>query len=101
MNNRSMMANVALVLVAIGWVLASYGVLSMLGDPSPTVPRAQIKAHMAAARHISVALLLIGVQSLAMSLWLAGCSFSAARIRSSCTLAAFIIPATVIIANLF
>jgi hypothetical protein len=95
------MANVALVLVAIGWVIASYGVLSMLGDPSPTVPRAQIEAQMTAARHVSVALLLIGVLGLAMSSWLAGFSFSVARIRTSCTLAAFIIPATVIIANLF
>lgn len=97
MHNPSALANVALVLVVAGWALASYAFLSMIGDPLPTVSHARIEA----ARHTALALLLLGVLSLAMSLWLASRSFSAARIRASCTFAAFVIPATVIIANLF
>jgi len=70
-------SNVVLLLVALRWVPA-HGVLSQLGDPSPTTHREQIESY----RQQSTFVLLIGVLFLPSSLWLSGYSFSAAKVRS-------------------
>jgi hypothetical protein len=90
-------ANMAIVLVAVAWPLAFYGALSQLGDPSPSVPR----AHIEAARHLSLAILFTGVLSLFGSLWLSGYAFFAARNRAIVAVAAVIIPLIVIFGNMF
>ncbi|WP_426663397.1 hypothetical protein [Rhodanobacter aciditrophus] len=71
-------ANLALVLVVIGGVLGSYGALSQLGDPAPWVTAAQLDA----MRRRSLLFMLVGMLAPLCSLWLAGYSFHAARIRA-------------------
>lgn len=91
------LANLALALAPLGWFMAYYGVMSQLGDPSPTVPRSVIESH----RHASNTILLIGVICLAASLWLSGLSLVAARKRSLLAAALIVIPAAVVIADLY
>jgi hypothetical protein len=89
-------ANLAFLLVAVGWLLAFYGVMSQLGDPSPSVPREQIEA----ARHISLVVLCVGVVCALAALWLSGYSFSAAKIRASICAALIVFPSVGIILSL-
>jgi len=86
-------ANLALLLVVAGWLLAYYGVMSQLGDPSPSVPHAQIEA----SRHLSLAMLFIGVASILAALWLSGYSFSAAKVRASACAALILLPSVAVI----
>lgn len=95
--NPSRAANLALALVACGWLLAFYGALSQLGDPAPWVPRAEIEAH----RHLSVAILFAGIILLLSAIWLSGYSFSVARRRASLALLACVVPFIVIFAGTF
>jgi hypothetical protein len=81
-------ANLALLLVVVGWLLSVYGGLSQLGDPAPWVPRAEIEAH----RRTSVAILFGGIFALLSALWLSGYSFSLARWRASLALLACVVP---------
>ena len=90
-------ANIALVLVAIGWLLSTYGALSQLGDPALTVSRAEIEAH----RHVSLAFLFAGILALLSALWLSGYSFSHARWRASLALLVCVVPFIVILAFSF
>ncbi|HWG89056.1 MAG TPA: hypothetical protein VN679_14830 [Candidatus Acidoferrales bacterium] len=85
-------ANLALLLVVVGWALAYYGVMSQLGDPSPSVPHAQIEA----TRHVSLVVLCIGVVSILAALWLSGYSFSAAKVRASACVALILLPSVVV-----
>jgi hypothetical protein len=85
-------ANLALLLVVVGWALTYYGAMSQLGDPSPSVPHAQIEA----ARHLSFVVLCIGVVSILASLWLSGYSFSAAKVRASACVALIMLPSVVV-----
>jgi hypothetical protein len=89
-------ANLAFLLVATGWVLAFYGVMSQLGDPSPSVPREQIEA----ARHLSLVILCVGVMCVLAALWLTGYSFSGARIRASICAALIVLPSVAVILSL-
>jgi divalent metal cation (Fe/Co/Zn/Cd) transporter len=89
-------ANVALFLVFAGWLLAYYGVMSQLGDPSPSVPRTQIEAE----RHFSLVVLCIGVVCVLAALWLSGYSFSAAKVRASACAALVSLPSVTVIASL-
>ncbi|WP_139350331.1 hypothetical protein [Rhodanobacter sp. C03] len=86
-------ANLALILVVAGWLLACYGVMSQLGDPSPSVPHAQIEA----ARHQSLAVLFIGVASILTALWLSGYSFSTAKVRASACAALVFLPSVAVV----
>lgn len=90
-------ANLALALVVFGWLLSAYGSLSQLGDPGPSVPRAEIDAR----RHTSGAILVAGIVSLLTAIWLSGYSFSVARWRASFALLACVIPIVVIFAYAF
>ena len=90
-------ANLALVLVVVGWLLSFYGALSQLGDPAPWVPRAEIEAH----RHTSVVVLFTGILVLLSAIWLSGYSFSVARWRASLALLACVVPFIVIFASTF
>jgi len=65
--------------VVIGGLLGSYGALSQLGDPAPWVTTAQLDA----MHHRSLLFMLAGMLAPLFSLWLAGYSFHAARIRAS------------------
>jgi hypothetical protein len=86
-------ANLALLLVVAGWLLAYYGVMSQLGDPSPSVPHAQIEA----SRHQSLAVLFIGVASILAALWLSGYSFSATKVRASACAALILLPSVAVV----
>ncbi|MBT2144196.1 MULTISPECIES: hypothetical protein [unclassified Rhodanobacter] len=86
-------ANLALILVVAGWLLAFFGVTSQLGDPSPSVPRAQIEA----ARHLSIAVLGVGVVCILIALCLSGFSFTAAKVRSCVCAALGFLPAIAVI----
>lgn len=95
--SASRLANLALILVATGWLLAVYGVMSQLGDPAPTVARSVIESQ----RHVSITVLLIGVMCLLSSLWLSGRSFVEARKRSLLAAALIALPAIAVVANLY
>ena len=71
-------ANIAIVLAVAAWPLMAYGLLSQLGDPAPWVPRADI----ARQHQIANLVFVLGFGSFAVSLWLSGYAFSAARKRS-------------------
>ena len=91
------LANLALVLAVMGWLLAYYGVMSQLGDPAPTVPRMVIEGR----RHVSLTVLLVGVIFLLSSLWLSGRSFTEARKRSLLAAAVIAIPAIALVTSLY
>ncbi|MBB6247366.1 hypothetical protein [Rhodanobacter sp. A1T4] len=93
---RTKAANLALLLIAIGWLLAFIGVMSQLGDPGPTVTHAQIEAN----RLRSFAALVIGVACLLSSLWLSGYCFAVARVRSIASAAAVMLPSMAIILSM-
>jgi hypothetical protein len=93
--NNDRLANLALVLVVIGWLLAFYGAMSQLGDPAPNVPRSVIDGH----RHMSMTILLTGVTCIISSLWLSGRAFMEARKRSLATAALVVIPIVAIVAG--
>ena len=84
----SRLANLALALVVVGWLLLVWGVLRQLGDPSPMVPRAEIEA----TRKTSLLLMFAGVTALVSSIWLSGRSFERARVRAALALALFLAP---------
>jgi hypothetical protein len=90
---RTSTANIALALVVAGWVLAYYGAMSQLGDPAPTISIAQIET----SRHISIAILLLGITSILASLWLSGYSYPAAKARASICIA-LVLPPTIFVA---
>src|SRR5262249_23048571 len=58
--------------------LCVFGVLAQLGDPAPGFSMVEYAAHQ---RQMSV-MVLVGLVSLMSALWLAGYSYSAARIRA-------------------
>ncbi|WP_426687199.1 hypothetical protein [Rhodanobacter ginsengiterrae] len=89
-------ANLALVLVVVGWLLAYYGVVSQLGDPSQSIPHTQLEA----ARHLSLAAVCFGVVCISAALWLAGFSFPAARVRATVCSALGLLPAIAVILSM-
>ena len=95
--SASRSANLALVLVVLGWLLAYYGVMSQFGDPAPSVARSVIESQ----RHVSLAVWLLGLMCLVGSLWLSGRSFAAARRRSLLALASVVVPIVFLLAQLY
>lgn len=97
-------ANLTLALVVAGWIfgtLAFLGALSMMGNPSPAISQPEFAASRERAKHMSVFLLLMSTLYLGSSLGLAGYGFPVARVRASCAVAAFFIPAILAIMRLF
>jgi hypothetical protein len=88
-------ANLSLILLGAGWLVAAYGVLSQLGDPNPYIPAAVIEND----RRMSGAMLGTGILLLLVSVWLSGYSFAHARWRASITIVACLLPATVLFIN--
>jgi len=89
-------ANLALLLVIIGWSLAYYGVMSQFGDPSPSVSHAQIEA----TRHVSLVVLCVGVVCVLAALWLSGYSLSAAKVRAGTCAALVFFPSLAVVLSL-
>ena len=85
--DRTRAANLALLLVVVGWLLAFCGVTLQLGDPGPTISHAQIEAN----RLRSFAVLLVSIVCLLSSLWLSGYGFLVARVRSIVAAAAVVL----------
>jgi len=85
---QSSAANLALLLVVVGWFLAFYGVASQMGDPAPWVPHEQIQA----CHRLSHIILSFGVLGVLSALWFSGYSFSAAKIRAGICLALVFLP---------
>ena len=85
-------ANLSLLLMAAGWLLLAYGRLSMMGDPSPGVPEAELIARY----RISWILSLTGFFSLISALWLSGFAFSAARWRACLAIVFFLLPLLIV-----
>jgi hypothetical protein len=81
-------ANASLILVIVGWLVATYGVLSHFGDPDPRIPLSVIERD----RHMAGACLIVGIASLVASIWLSGYAFQNARRRASIALGAFVLP---------
>jgi hypothetical protein len=88
-------ASLSLVLLAAGWLVAAYGVLSQLGDPNPHTPAAVIENQ----RRFSEAMLGTGILSLLVAVWLSGYSFAHAKWRSSITMIGCLLPAVVLFIN--
>jgi hypothetical protein len=84
--------NLALFLVVVGWLMAYYGVMSQLGDPSPTA----VHAHIEAARKLSRSVLFIGLVSILAALWLSGYGFTAAKVRASICSALIVLPSVAV-----
>lgn len=89
--------NLALVLAVVGWALATYGVLSQMGDPWPL----ERPPGFERARAISAVLLLIGLLCLTASLWFSGRAFAGARKRSLLGAALVVIPIILIAVSAF
>ena len=81
-------ANLSLALVVVGWLLATYGVLSNFGDPDPRIPSSVLERE----RHVSTAFLCVGIISLLSSIWLSGYSFTLAKRRASLAFVACLAP---------
>lgn len=94
---RSITANVALVLVPLGWLLAVYGTLSVMGDYHPDTAREVIIAN----QNRSYAALSVGIICLAVALWLSGYSFRQARKRALLVGAAVAVPLLTVLLGLF
>lgn len=88
-------ANLSLGLVVIGWLLSAYGVLSTLGDPDPRVPSVVIERE----RHLSAAILIVGVIALLSSTWLSGYAFTQAKRRASLALIMCVAPIVALFVN--
>ena len=94
--DRTKAANLALLLVVVGWLIAFYGITSQLGDPGPTISHAQIEAN----RLRSFAVLLVGIVCLLSSLWLSGYCFLVAKVRSIVAAAAVVLPSIAVVLSL-
>jgi hypothetical protein len=90
---QSSAANLALLLVVVGWFLVFYGVASQLGDPAPWVTHEQMQAH----HRLSHTILSFGVLGVLSALWLSGYSFSVAKIRASICLALVFLPSVTVL----
>lgn len=95
--NLGRIANLALVLVVIGWLLAYYGVMSQMGDPRPGTLHSVMESH----RHVSISILLLGVLCLLASQWLSGYVFNSARKRSLLVLLLIASPVVALTAGLY
>lgn len=81
-------ANIALCLVVMGWAASFWGLFAHLGDPDPRAPREVIEAE----NRFYWALFFVGVVAIASAMWLAGFSYSEAKIRSAFVAAATMAP---------
>ena len=95
--SASRSANIACALVILGWLMACYGVMSQFGDPAPTVPRSVIQSR----HHVSTIILMVGMACLMGSLWLSGLSFAEARRRSLLVATLVVVPAGIVLAQLY
>jgi hypothetical protein len=93
--SASSAANLSLILLVVGWLVAAYGVLSQLGDPNPHTPAAVIENE----RRFSGAMLGTGILLLLVSVWLSGYSFAHAKWRASITMVGCLLPAVVLFIN--
>lgn len=76
-------ANISILLAVAGPFVLYVGALSAMGDPSPSATSDQI----ARAEFIIRASIILGLTSIASSLWLSGSAFSTAPLRSLSALA--------------
>lgn len=88
-------ANIAIALLAIGWLIGAYGVLSQLGDPAPWVLRADLEAH----RRVSLSLMFVGLLALLASVWLSGYSFVSAPRRATLAILGSVVPVILLFAS--
>ena len=92
MLNKSVAANLSLVLVVVGWLTAIFTVIRNFGDQDPKLPPAQEhREHVLAAVSIWAAIILILV-----SLLLAGLAFREAKRRAMATVAIAMLPILVL-----
>lgn len=89
---KSYIANVSLVLVVAGWLVAIATVLRNFGDPDPRIPAAEMhREHVVAAVGLWAAIILI-----LTSLLLAGYAFREAKRRASVAVALALLPILVL-----
>ncbi|WP_445145031.1 hypothetical protein [Dyella sp. Tek66A03] len=81
-------ANIALCLVAIGWLVSYWGVMAHLGDADPRVPREIIEAE----NRFYWGVFFGGAVLIVVAMWLAGFGYSEAKVRSIAVAAAIVIP---------
>jgi hypothetical protein len=94
---RSIAVNVALVLVPIGWLLAVYGTLSMIGDYRPGTAQEVIIAN----QNRSYAALSVGIFCLASALWISGYNFRQTRVRALLVGAGVVVPLLIVLLGQF
>ena len=85
---KSLGANLALVLITLGWGMCFFGLASQLGDPNPHVPRAVIEAQ----QRTLWAVFFVGACFAFVSIWLAGYAYTGAKVRSITALSLGVVP---------
>jgi divalent metal cation (Fe/Co/Zn/Cd) transporter len=85
---KSNAANLSLILVIVGWLLAISTVLLNFGDPDPRIPSAQMQRQV----FFSGASLWVAIIFILISLLLAGYAFRDAKRRAALTLAVGLLP---------
>jgi hypothetical protein len=80
--------DIALCLVALGWLMSFWGLFAHLGDPDPRVPHEVIEAE----NRFYWALFLGGAVAIMVAMWLAGFGYSEAKIRSAIVAALTVAP---------
>ena len=98
-------ANWALALVIIGWPLSYYGAMPnqlgdpaphQLGEPAPIITQAVYEAYQLR----SFAFLTVGILCLLGSVWLSGHSFTTAKVRSTVSVLAVVLPSIAVVLSL-
>jgi hypothetical protein len=85
---KSVAANLALALIALGWMLSFIGLTGQLGDSDPRVARLVVESEQRMLWGVFFA----GEFLAFTSTWLAGYAYAEARIRSLVALAMWLLP---------
>jgi len=94
---RTITVNLALILAPLGWLLAAFGTMSLVGDYHPDTAREVIIAN----QNRSYAALSVGIVFLVTALWLSGYTFHSAKKRALIVVLAVVLPLLVALAALF
>jgi hypothetical protein len=94
---QSVAATISIVVAPIAWLLVVWGGLSFIADPAPGTSRDLMRLHFLFGH----AAFFLGLIALAVSVWLAGYSWSGAKYRSAFAFLLICAPILLTLAPLF